>query len=74
MDAGFPGGFGQVEDALRKRPPVTVAVAAANDMEALEALDSASRLGIARGILVGSRERILPMLEALALEAEVVEA
>jgi len=72
MDAGFLGGFGQVVEAVQKRPPVTVAVAAANDMEALEALDSASRLGIARGILVGSRERILPMLEALCLEAEVV--
>ncbi len=72
MDTGFLGGFGQVVEAMLGRPPVTVAVAAANDMEALEALDSVSRLGIARGILVGDRERITPMLEALGLDAEVV--
>ena len=45
-----------------------VAIAAAGDLEALEALRDASRLGLARGVLVGDLERIRKLADFLQLD------
>ena len=41
------------------RPPMRVAVCAAEDASAITAMETAARLGLARPILIGERERIL---------------
>jgi phosphate butyryltransferase len=50
--------FDELLKAARERKPVRVAVAAAGDLDVLEAVNKASQLGIATGIFVGDRDFI----------------
>ncbi len=61
--------FTQLLDAAREAGPRTVAIAVAQDHEALLAARDAEERGIARFILVGDREAILK--EATAYEVEI---
>jgi phosphate butyryltransferase len=50
--------FDELLDAARARGPVSIAVAAAHDSDAIEALQRARELGLAEGILVGKGSEI----------------
>ncbi len=59
--------FDQLLRSVEKQP-AKVAIAAAGDLEALEALRDASRLGLAQGVLVGDVERIQQLADCLQLD------
>ncbi len=61
----------------RAKRPVRVAIAAANDRAALEAIQDAKQLKLADGLLIGDRNSILKTLDELNIrhdEFEIVEA
>jgi phosphate butyryltransferase len=59
--------FGEVVERVRSRGAVTVAVAAAEDREVLEALKLAADAGLAGAILVGDESKIRPLAEEAGL-------
>lgn len=59
--------FDQLLQSVEKRP-AKVAIAAAGDLEALEALRDASRLGLAQGVLIGDVDRIQQLAGCLQLD------
>ncbi len=59
--------FDEVYAAVRERPPVTFAVAAAADRTILEALDTAQKNGLGRFILTGDAAAIRRELSALSI-------
>jgi phosphate butyryltransferase len=60
--------FDEVMDAARARGPITVAVAAGHDADAIEALARARGLGLAEGILVGDGDRIRSLAREAGLD------
>jgi len=54
-------GFDELVEGARARGPVTIAVAAGHDPDAIEALQRARELNLAHGVLVGDRNRILAL-------------
>ena len=48
--------------------PATIAVAAGQDLDVLQALKQAQSMGLAQGILVGDQSRMEPMVEKVGLE------
>jgi phosphate butyryltransferase len=62
--------FEQVVKAARELGRVTVAVAAAQDAEVIEAIKLAGELGLVNAILVGDAESIRPMAQSVGLPAE----
>ncbi|MBL8294733.1 MAG: hypothetical protein JNN08_23005, partial [Bryobacterales bacterium] len=53
----------EVVEAARKRGPARVAIAAAHDPDVIEAMKKAGELGLAEGIFVGDRAKILSLAE-----------
>jgi phosphate butyryltransferase len=60
--------FDDLLDAARARGPVRIAVAAAHDPDAIEALKRARELGLAEGILVGKGSEIRALARAGGFE------
>jgi phosphate butyryltransferase len=54
--------------AARSEGPASIAVAAGQDPDVLQALKQAQSMGLAEGILVGDRSRMEPMVEKVGLE------
>jgi phosphate butyryltransferase len=54
--------------AARSEGPASIAVAAGQDPDVLQALKQAQSMGLAEGILVGDRSRMEPMVERVGLE------
>ena len=54
--------------AARREGPASIAVAAGQDPDVLQALKQAQSMGLAEGILVGDRSRMEPMVEKVGLE------
>ena len=54
--------------AARSEGPASIAVAAGQDPDVLQALKQAQSMGLAEGILVGDRSRMEPMVEQVGLE------
>lgn len=59
--------FAEMVDAARRQGRVTVAVAAAQDVEVIEAIKQAQDLGLVDAILVGDAERIQTLAQANGL-------
>jgi phosphate butyryltransferase len=62
--------------AARQRGPARVAIAAAHDPDVIEAMKKAGELGLAEGIFVGDRAKILSLAEAAGWkipDAQVVD-
>lgn len=62
--------FCEILEKVKSRGKVTVSVAAAQDLEVLEAIKMAEEAGIAKTILVGDAAQIKPMLELVGLSAD----
>lgn len=62
--------FHEILKTVQSRGRVTLSVAAAQDMEVLEAIKLAYDAGIARAILVGDASIIKPMLERVGLPSD----
>lgn len=60
--------FDELLKAARARGPVSIAVAAAQDADALEALQRARELGLAEGILVGKGSEIRELARAAGFD------
>ena len=60
--------FKMVIEEAKKLGPVTVAVAAAQDREVLEAIKDANKLGLIKAILIGDENLIQPIFDELGLE------
>jgi phosphate butyryltransferase len=60
--------FDELLDAARARGPVRIAVAAAHDPDAIEALKRARELGLAEGVLVGKGSEIRALARAGGFE------
>jgi phosphate butyryltransferase len=54
-------------DAARGAGPVDIAIAVAQDEDVIEAIKKAEEMGLARGIFVGDRQKILALAEAAGL-------
>ena len=54
--------------AARSEGPASIAVAAGQDPDVLQALKQAQSMGLAEGILVGDRSRMEPMVERVGLQ------
>jgi phosphate butyryltransferase len=63
----------ELMEAAVRRGPKTVSVAAADDSETLNAVAEASKLGLAKSILVGNREWIEVMLEKQSVTTQAFE-
>lgn len=61
--------FQEILERVKSRGKVTVSVAAAQDLEVLEAIKLAHEAGIANAILVGDEAQIKPMLDKAGLPA-----
>ena len=65
--------FRELMEAAVKSGPKSVSVAAADDNETLHAVVQASKMGLAKSILVGNREWIEVMLEKLSADTQAFE-
>ncbi len=65
--------FVELMEAAVKSGPKSVSVAAADDNETLHAVVQASKMGLAKSILVGNREWIEVMLEKLSADTQAFE-
>jgi len=63
--------YQEMRAAAQGRGPATVAVAAAQDREVLEAVQAAIRAGLAQAILVGDEAQIGPLAKAAGLDPKV---
>lgn len=62
--------FSELVDRAKQKGPVKIAVAAAQDDEALRAVKAAQELGLADPVLVGDAKLIQPLLAEVGLPAE----
>jgi len=63
--------YQEMRAAAQRRGPATVAVAAAQDREVLEAVHAAIRAGLAQAILVGDEAQIGPLAKEAGLDPKV---
>lgn len=57
--------FTELIDVAKKAGPAEIAVAAADDADVLAALKEAESMGLARGVLVGDRDRVKAVAESV---------
>lgn len=65
--------FAELLEAVKRRPPVTVAVAAAEDEELLKAVKLAESMGFVKPILVGDAEKVEALVRRVGLERATIE-
>jgi phosphate butyryltransferase len=65
--------FSQLLEKVKSEKQKTIAVAKAEDIDVLTALEKARKMGLARGILTGNRDRILSILKKLRIKANLYE-
>ena len=63
--------FQQMEEEVKKHPPLTIAVAVAQDEVVLRSVKAAQDRGVARAVLVGDEERVRPAMEAVGLPSSL---
>lgn len=68
--------FREMRELSRQGQPLRIAVAAAEDLEVLQSIREAGEQGIAKGILVGNREKILSLLGSMDWDSgyDIVDA
>ena len=65
--------FNELAALARTRGLIKVAVAVAQDAEVMEAIQAGIQAGLIEAILVGDRALILPMAEALGIQARIID-
>lgn len=68
--------FREMRELTKQGQPLRIAVAAAEDMEVLESIREADEQGIAKGILIGNREKINSILTSMGWKSslEIIDA
>ncbi len=65
--------FAELLEAVKQRPPVTVAVAAAEDEELLKAVQTAEAMGFIKPILVGDAAKVEALVRKVGLARAAIE-